>query len=189
MEILIIILIGTIFGAAFYLDWKKLKNENSYLEQQRKIDRYNASKLTTLIQNLLLEDDLNLMSLSRLSRQFFNTDDLIKYEWEKTTRYDIETFFNKEQDGPDLITFPKKGPQRDDEYKKLARQLNKSTKEDWNEYGEEENRELMEARRNFFIKHFPLKIYELADKYNNQNYLMDEKTVSAFIKRFSNLVK
>ena len=188
MEILIIIFIGTIIGTAFYLDWRKLKNENLYLEQQREIDRHNASRLTTLIQNLLLEEDLNLMNLSRLSRQFFNTDDLIKYGWEKTTHYNTDTFFYKEEEGPSLI-YPKKGEKLSDDHYKLARELNKLAREHWNEDGEEENRELMEARRNFFIKHFPSKIYELADKYNNQNYLLDEKTVSAFIKRFSNLIK
>lgn len=184
----ITILIGSIAGILFYNDWKKMKRYNLYLEEQSRVDKRNMSTIMTLIQNLFLEEEFSLKKLSKLSREFFDEDDLVKYGWKSNSLFDNDRFFDEELDGPETMATSGRGAGINEEIDRLTRQMDESSINEWNEYGKEENKELMEARRDFFIKNFLFKIDEMNTDYRSQ-FLVSEKSTSTFIRRFSNLVK
>jgi len=175
----------------FFSERRELQSTIKYLEKENCLNESNAKALASLVQNLLLENDLSLIKLSKLSRDFFNESDLLEFKWDKSTPYTKQDFFYKERVGPDLISIPDKmnKEELDNINNDSLRDFNQFLLQDWNTGGREENLRLMELRRNFFIKHFLEKFIPISNRYNLENNLPSNELQDVFIKKFTNLIK
>ena len=70
-------------------------NKKLILSLKKSIDSYKHEKvvLLNLIDHLFFSEKLSLEEQSEMSRQFFNKEDLVKYQWTTLTKYNGEDFF------------------------------------------------------------------------------------------------
>ena len=146
-------------------------NKKLIVSLKKSIDSYKHEKavLLNLIDHLFFSEKLSLEEQSEMSRQFFNKEDLVKYQWTTLTKYNGEDFFETDAE-PSLDD-----SEDDGEFKEYLKE----------EYEYEVNKvnALRQCRRDFFVLNFAKKMYEL------DGYLLEGEslilTCGRFIKRYT----